>query len=222
MPAQKMTINFAKAEEIRQHPSGNLREEGPIKPLSSEGKVLTPKQIRARARRRQARNALSEEERLALYRKPVEEWDLTELAHGRPRNSRGGFSGPKPKWITAEIHERAMERYTAAVKSNMKVTTVDALGLLQSLINNEDLDEKGRPIVPASTKLDAAKFLIEHVVGKPTQRIENDVSVKLQGILGQVMVNPSDMGGGGYAPAHYPGITMELAERDEDEMVYDG
>lgn len=224
MPVPPMTLDFRTTPDIRQHPSGNPQDSLPArkKPMTADGKMLTPKQIRARARRRMKRHeVMSQQELDYLYEKPVEDWDMEELSRGRPRNARGGFSGPKPKWITAAVHERAMERYTAAVKTDMRATTVDALDAIRWIIQNEELDEKGKPIVPPSTKLEASKFLIEHVVGKPTQRIESDVSVKLQGILGQVMVNPNDLVGGtpdqGYHVAHYPGITMPLAEvREED------
>src|SRR5690606_22385580 len=170
-----MTIDFSNVADHRQHKSGKLRDKIPSneRPRSAEGRLLTPKQVRARLRRRGKRmDLLTEQEQTVLYRKPVEEWDNEELARGRPRNSNGHFSGPAPKWITREIHEQAMERYTAVVKSSMNATTVDALEVLGHIINNDEYDEKGRPVVPASTKLDAAKFLIEHVVGKPKQRIE--------------------------------------------------
>lgn len=223
MTAQPMTIDFRTTPDLRQHKSGVIQDSLPARtrPRTAEGKLLTPKQIRARARRKAKRHeVMSEQELDYLYQKPVEEWDMEELARGRPRNSRGGFSGPKPKWITAAVHERAMERYTAAVKTDMQATTVDALTAIRWIIQNEDVDDKGKPVVPPSTKLEASKFLLEHVVGKPTQRIESDVSVKLQGILGQVMVNPNDLVGGtpneGYSIAHYPGITMPLAEARED------
>lgn len=223
MTAQPMTIDFRTTPDLRQHKSGVIQDSLPARtrPRTAEGKLLTPKQIRARARRKAKRHeVMSEQELDYLYQKPVEEWDMEELARGRPRNSRGGFSGPKPKWITSAVHERAMERYTAAVKTDMQATTVDALDAIRWIIQNEDVDDKGKPVVPPSTKLEASKFLLEHVVGKPTQRIESDVSVKLQGILGQVMVNPNDLVGGtpneGYSIAHYPGITMPLAESRED------
>lgn len=220
MPASIMTVNFLRVSDIRQHRSGKIQDKLPTReaPRTADGKVLTPKQIRARARRKMKRNEIMTDQELEyLYQKPVSDWDLVELSHGRPRNNRGTFSGPKPKWINAAVHEEAMERYTAAVKADMNATTVDALEVLKHLINNNEFDEKGKPVVPASTKLDAAKFLIEHVVGKPKQRIEADVSVKLQGILGQVMVNPAQalmdtsMGGQGYTMGHFPGVTMPMA-----------
>jgi hypothetical protein len=118
-----------------------------------------------------------------------------------------------------------MERYTAAVKTEMSATTVDALGAIKWIVQNEDVDDKGKPIIPPSTKLEASKFLLEHVVGKPVQRMEADVSVKLQAILGQVMVNPADILNGsdddGFELGHYPGITMALAGPADDEDIID-
>lgn len=231
--ATPMTVDFRNTPDQRQHKSGKVRDVLPTRepPRTAEGKLLTPKQIRARARRKMARSErMTDQEADYLFQKPLDEWDFEELAHGRPRSSDGSFRGRSPKWITAAVHEQAMERYTAAVKSEMNTTTVDALEAIKHILSNEDVDDKGKPIVPAGTKLEAAKFLIEHVVGKPKQRMEADVSVKLQGILGQVMVNPAQalmdpsMGGQGYTMAHYPGITMEMAtavteDFDESELT---
>lgn len=217
-----MTLDFSTTADYRQHPTGNVHSTLPGRelPRTADGKLLTDKQIRARARRKLSRNEIvSDQEMEYLYRKPIDEWDLDELAQGRPKNAKGHFRGPAPKWVSSVVHEEAMTKYTLAVKSSMRATTVDALDILRQIINDDNVDDKGKPFVNASTKLDAAKFLIEHVVGKPTQRIESDVSIKLQGILGQVMVNPSELNSNQqmtYNTAHYPGITMELAELREE------
>lgn len=231
--ATPMTVNFSLVQDLRQHPIGNSQDNLPpkAKPRDADGKLLTPKQIRARARRKAARSQImtAQEVQFLYPQKPIDEWDLDELAHGRPRNEKGHFKGPNPKWISAQVHEEAMEKYTAAVKMEMRSTTVDALGLLRELINDDNVDEKGKPLVPASVKLEASKFLLEHVVGKPTQRIESDVSIKLQGILGQVLVNPADINNNmasgrnphddSYTLGHFPGITMELAEALDDDYI---
>ena len=222
MSCTPMTLDFSTTADYRQHPTGNVHSTLPGRelPRTADGKLLTDKQIRARARRKLSRNEIvSDQEMEYLYRKPIDEWDLDELAQGRPKNAKGHFRGPAPKWVSSVVHEEAMTKYTLAVKSSMRATTVDALDILRQIINDDNVDDKGKPFVNASTKLDAAKFLIEHVVGKPTQRIESDVSIKLQGILGQVMVNPSELNSNQqmtYNTAHYPGITMELAELREE------
>lgn len=238
MPEAKiMTIDFSKAQSIRQHKSGRIRDRGnasDARPIDENGRLLTPKQIRARARRQASRKngrgrKMTEVEFEALY-KPIEEWDLEELARGRPKGADGTFRGRKPGWITREVHERAMELFVENTRGEMGALTPDALDSLRWVLSSDEVDERGKPIVPASAKNQASMFILEHVVGKPKQHVQQDISVKLQGILGSVMVNPNEAlappeqgGMGGYELAHFPGQTIPLGlpggildEGDED------
>lgn len=221
--ANPMTIDFTNVLDMEQHASGQkpyVETRTEVFARAKDGKSLSPKQIRARQRRKRVRgkpDGMTKEETQAFYRKPIEEWDMEELAHGKPRSSNGKFTGRKPTWVTAAVSEEMANRFRTVVKENMNVTTVSALKSLQDIIDNDDVDEKGKPIVPASVKLDATKFLLEHVVGKPTQRVEQDISVKLQGVLAQVMVNPAELATGNFMPAHYPGLTMPLSEGNYDD-----
>lgn len=156
------------------------------RPTTSDEK----KQIRKRIRR--SRKIASSEDLLLLYDgKPVEEWDYQELARGRPRAKDGTFKGLKPAWIDRSLHEQIVKRFETIVREEMNAHTVDALAIIGKVLNDEEIDDKGKPRTAAGTKLDAAKFLVEHVIGKPKQRTETDISVKLQGILGTAIVNPS-------------------------------
>lgn len=177
--------------------------DGPPKFNNGKEKSLTKKQIRARARRHAK---ISEAEFNLLY-KPIEEWDEEELARGRPRAADGTFRGQAPNWITRELHEQAMARFKGIVEGRMRQETVNALDVVRRILENDDLDDRGRPAVSASTKLDAAKFLLEHAVGKPTQRVEQDISVRLQGLLAMATAGPVN---GGVE-------TFALAEGMEDE-----
>src|SRR6478752_5482531 len=194
--ASTKTIDFSNTPHHREHPKGYNRDADhrDKRPETADGKLLTAKQIRARARRRakrtNTRQSMSEEEFEALW-KPIEDWDLEELSRGRPRDVNGGFKGRPPKWITREIHERSMQMFAAAMKTELSSQTISAIDTLRWIMDNDREDARGKPLVPPSTKLEAAKFLIEHVVGKPTQRVEQDISVKLQGILAAVLVNPN-------------------------------
>lgn len=154
--------------------------------------LLTPRQVRSRARRKAAAGErLTDEEFLVLYDKPLEEWDIEELAQGRPKDCNGQFRGRKPgKYLQREIMERSEGLFKSKVRTGMNVSTVSALQVMQQIIENEEYDVKGKPVVAASTKLDAAKFLIEHLLGKPKTTVENDIGSKLQGILAGVMVAP--------------------------------
>jgi len=226
------TLNFSKVPSVRQHKSGRIRDRGDAsdaRPVNAEGKLLTPKQIRARARRAAKRSRsngkalMSELEFERLY-KPVDQWDLEELARGRPRDKDGTFRGRKPGWITREVHERAMELFVEQTRGEMGALTPDALDAIRWVVQNEDTDERGKLVVPAAAKNQAAMFILEHVVGKPKQRMEADISVKLQGILAGVMVNPNEalappeQGGGErrYELAHFPGQTIPMGADKED------
>lgn len=173
-------------------------------------RVMSKKQIRARARRA---GKIHKAEMEKLY-KPFEEWDEEELARGRPRAVDGTFRGAAPKWITREMHELAMTRFKDIVEGKMRGETVTAMALLHSILTNEDVDEKGRPFVSAGTKLDAAKFLIEHVVGKPTQRTETDISVRLQGLLAMATTGP---GTGEDRVLAVPQEVWDLASEEDEE-----
>jgi len=154
------------------------------RPATSEN----AKQIRQRARRKLRK--LSPEEQTALWGKDLQHWDLEELARGRPRDKNGQWKGPAPGFLSRQMHEEIIARFETIVREEMNGHTVDALKLLGKVLNDEKVDNKGRPLVPASTKVDVAKFLIEHIIGKPKQRVESDISVKLQGILGHAIANP--------------------------------
>lgn len=227
-PASIVSIDFSKGADIRQHKSGKIRHRGnarDLRPVDADGKLLTKKQIRARMRRkveRTRKNAairpMTEVEFEALY-KPIEEWDMEELARGRPRNIDGNFKGRKPGWITREVHERAMERFVEQTKGEMGALVPEALDALRYIIGSEEKDERGKFIVPPAARLQATGLVLEHIVGKPKQHIQQDISVKLQGILGAVMVNPNDAlappeqgGQGGFSLAHFPGQTIPMGQ----------
>ena len=142
---------------------------------------MTRKQIRARQRRRMKQEAL-EEKALA---KPIAEWDLEELAKGRPKNKNGNFQGRPPSFISRAMHEEISRQFVIRAKGELQSISVPALKVLLSVLENEDTTEDGKFVVPPSTKVDVAKFVIEQVIGKPTQKVEADISVRLQGILAQ-------------------------------------
>lgn len=169
---------------------GRLPEKQGGRPRTS----VNPKQIRARSRR--AKKIITDD--LEALWKPIEEWDQEELARGRPRDKLGGFRGKSPEWVNRAVHEQIVKQFETIVRTEMNVHTVKALTVLEHILDDDSTDHKGRPLVAASTKLDAAKFLVEHILGKPKQRMETDISVKLQGLLGVAMVNP-EPGGNGFA-----------------------
>lgn len=100
--------------------------------------------------------------------KPVEEWSFEELARGRPRLPGGGWRrGKTPGWITTEILRESQRRVHERVLADVTVNALDAIKVIKKLMTSEDLDDKGRPIVDAGTKLKAATLIVEYVLGKP-------------------------------------------------------
>lgn len=181
--------------------------------------TMSPKQIRARANRTGGLDSVTEREQAILRGKPMEEWDLEELAKGRPKNKNGQFAGAPPKWITRETHEKSLEMFKKAIRMDMQSHTIRALEVIAEVMENDETDDKGKPHVSAGTKVDVAKFLIEHLMGKPTQPIQNDISIRLQGILGASLVMPGELMASPYIPAasHRPVDTIEDADIVEGE-----
>lgn len=188
----------------------------PIKQTNEyKSELHRQKQIRQRARRKL--NKLSPEEAESLWGKDIDQWDMEELARGRPRARNGTFQGAAPKFISRQLHEQIISRFEQIVRLEMNGHTVDALKILGMVLNDTKVDHKGRPVVPAGTKLDAAKFLIEHIIGKPKQRVESDISVKLQGILGHAIVNPVTSDDGTVQGYQLASNYMALPAYEEDD-----
>jgi hypothetical protein len=172
----------------------------------------SPRQIRSRARRRRSdgKNTTAE---LNMLHKPIAEWDAEELARGRPRAKDGSFGGRPPTWITREVHEEAITRFRQFIRDGMNSHTTLALKTLAEIMQDKELDDKGRPVVPISTKADVAKWLIEQVVGKPTQKVQSDISIRLQGVLASAIITP------GVLPAYADAKALASPRSDADWEV---
>lgn len=148
-----------------------------------------PDQIRRRLRR-----GVNREQDLELYAqysphfKPVEEWSLEELAHGKPRNKSGTFAGRTPGWVTTEIIREARRRLVDHTNGLLGAHVGFAVRTMIKLIKSEDVDDNGRPIVSARDKLDACKFIIEHVKGKATAFIELDAKDFTQKMIAAAII----------------------------------
>lgn len=168
------------------------------RPVDENGRLLTGKQARARLRREMARMGRKFDATKATpaegYVKPFEEWDNEEIARGRPRAADGTFKGRTSKYISRELHERSMEKFKGLVKEDMNAMSLDALKVIQKLLADDDEDRRGRPRVSPNVKMQAAQYLLDHIVGKPTQPTTSEISVKLQAMLGAAVVNPGEDG----------------------------
>lgn len=148
------------------------------RPKDESKLVNDPRQVRVRLRR-MARNgkthtdAFKNDLRRMGY-KPVEEWDFEELALGRCRDATGKIrTGTTPTWIGERAIQDEIKRRLHD-KTYSRITNMVPLALkaVQKLIENDDVDDNGKPIVDARTKLAAATFIIERVVGKTPVTLE--------------------------------------------------
>lgn len=179
--------------------------------------MAPPKSDRPRSARRRLRNDIEKLEDnimtdIALaYQKPVEEWDWEELSRGRPRGADGKFYGNKPKWITPAITAEAQRRMRVMTEQELMTHGFEAIRVLKDIMGDLEVDDFGKPIVPASVKLDAAKYILNHVIGTPKARVEVESSNPLQDLMGQVLVNPDGN------PSHMMVIEGSVVEDEADD-----
>lgn len=186
--------------------------------IGANGRALStrPKVMRNRIRAQTRKGNLDKvgSEFKKLY-KPIEEWDSEELARGRPRDTRGGFMGKAPKWISRELHEESMNRFRQALRDETNSSANKAVSVINRIMDDDETDHRGKPRTPPSTKLDAAKFLLEQVLGKPKQHIETDISVKMQGMLATAIITP------GKLPADFGAAQLTSPRSPEDLGIID-
>lgn len=179
---------------------------------NDESKLSTkPKQIRNRLRR----HGKKFDRDLELYfehgyGKPIEEWDLEELSRGRPRNKGGTFGGSTPTWINPIVAREAKRRLLEHCLGSMAGHADLAIKTISDLLKSRAVDDNGKPIVDARTKLEAAKFIIENVVGKPKNRLEIDTTDAVREFLAEALV--LDDG----EPAH-PIIDGQFRDEEDDD-----
>jgi hypothetical protein len=143
-----------------------------------------PTAIRQRLRRR-AQPLAEDVEMLADAVKPVEEWDLEELARGKPRDKDGHFRGRPPKWITPALRSEAARRLKVEAQALLSGHIADAVKVIADLMMNSPDDK---------TRLDCAKFIIEHTVGKATAAVQVDLGGGVRELLAGAVVTRAEDG----------------------------
>lgn len=172
---------------------------------------------RPRAARRRLRKNVDrlEEHILAdielIYQKPVADWDWQELSHGRPRGENGKFTGDKPRWITPAIQAEARKRMRALTEDQLMMHAEGAIDVLRELMMDQDVDDFGKPLTPAAVRLQAATYILNHVIGTPRARVEIDTHNPLVELMGGILVNPDN------EPSHQVIEGTIVVDEEEDE-----
>ena len=117
----------------------------------------------------------------------IGELDEEELARGYPRASDGSFRSP-PVVIPRAIHSRMMRELFERANRQLRENLSDAAATMTSIMNNPENDAKVR--------MDAAKWLVERVMGKTPEvnvtidekryenlftRLEREASIVVEG-----------------------------------------
>jgi hypothetical protein len=172
-----------------------------------------PAAVRERIKRANKRLETATEDIGIFYNKPVEEWDFEELQRGRPRGPNGKFAGIKPKWITGAVLAEAQKRLKSLTKQELHMHANTAITVIADLMTDNRCDENGKPLTTSATKLQAATYVLDHIIGKATAHVEVEGSVVLTQMLAAVVVNPD---GQDAFPAVVPGEWDE-ADIDDDQ-----
>lgn len=145
-----------------------------------------------------------------VYQKPIEEWDLAELAHGRPRNVAGHFAGRSPDWITPFVMREAKRRLMTEVYGDLAAYADQAIKVMVGLMNSRALDANGKPLVDAATRFKAAQYILDHIIGKPKAVFEVEASDQVKAFLAKALVFDDGL------PAH-PVVDGQFYETNEGD-----
>lgn len=167
-----------------------------------------PAAVRARIAK-SAKNAARDVE--MLYQKPISDWDMEELARGRPRNSAGNFAGPRPVWLTPLIMKESQDRLRTLTRQELSTYAGDAVRVMAQLMNEDGTDFDGKPLVSPSVRLQAATYVMDQVIGKSTTPIELTGNVVLQTLMADVVVNDES------GTVAHPVIEGTVVEDDPEE-----
>jgi len=167
------------------------------------GRSDNPPQIRKRLRR----NGLDRDVEMLIEvgaLKPLDQWDLEELAHGRPRNKRGGFTGGKPKWLTGKIQEEIQRRLKKRAFDELAALLPAATKVLADTLMSPESNERLR--------FEAARLIFAYAIGLPKQTIDLE-STAIEAMLAAALVLPS---GEAAHPVKHPVIDGQVDDDDED------
>lgn len=173
-------------------------------------KSARPRAVRRRLREKTQRleeDILDDIE--TLYKKPVSDWDWEELSRGMPRGPDGKFAGTRPSWITGAIQAEARKRMRILSEDQLMTHADAAIKVLHELMTDMETDEKGNYAVPATVKLQAAQYVLNHTIGTPKARVEVETHSPLIDLMGGVLVNPDG------AMSHHVIIEGQVVEDEE-------
>jgi hypothetical protein len=169
-----------------------------------------PSAIKARIRKTEKRMKRDDEDIKLLFpdRKPIEEWDFEELQAGRPRDPETGKlnrRAKRPKWINPAMLAEAQKRLRTMTATELGTYTGSAIEVMVDLMQSSRVDK---------VRYDAARYVLDQVMGMPTQRTEISAEVSVSTFLADVIENPD---GTQYSIEDGQVLNVEYDEDDEDD-----
>lgn len=146
-----------------------------------------PSAVRARLRRS---NADINRDVESLLPKPLDEWDLEELAHQKVRDKNGRFTGRPGKWLTPKIQQEIKKRLVQRTFGDLSLEVGSAIKAIHHLITSDEVDYDGKPVVSPSVRFQASQYVLDHVIGKSTIKVDVEEGSALHSILAGALVNP--------------------------------
>lgn len=158
----------------------------PRRELSTE-----PSRVRSRIRNRAGRinEKILDEMLLLPGYKPLDEFTYEELLKGKPKHPEFGYRYPRPKWLQSHILVELEKRLQTETRRKLSGNAGIAIAAIQKLITSEETDLDGRPIVPASVKLQAAQYVLDQTIGKPRSRVELSAEKEVKEWLADALIN---------------------------------
>lgn len=146
-----------------------------------------PKKVRQRIRNT---GKVLDRDLAMLYDKPIDQWDFEELCRGKPRNDRGKFTGPPLGALGPLVRGEIYKRLQVITRNEMSQYTGKALETIVQVMTDLDTNDLGNYLTPSSVRLDAAKYLLDQLIGKPKTHVELSGGFDVRHFLAEIMVNP--------------------------------
>lgn len=151
-------------------------EEKPVRKRSNR-----PSAIKQRLRKADQKFEEAKADIELFYEKPIEDWDFEELQRGQPRAADGKFYGRRPKWLTPVLMAEAQARLKTMSTQQLGMYAGKAIEVMVELMETSRV-----PMV----RFNAAKYVLDQIIGLPTQRVETKAQIEFESLLADVMVNP--------------------------------
>jgi hypothetical protein len=95
------------------------------------------------------------------------------------------------------VAAEAQRRLTTMAREQLAAHVGDAVQVMHDLMKDDAVDENGRPMAPASVRLDAAQFIVQQILGKAKVSVSLDAGPNIVDLLAKVLVNED---GSSYTP----------------------